>query len=287
MDSREMSIVCRVGARRVSMPVFEVHANGALGQLQGRIAVVTGSASGIGRASAELFAAAGAAIVAVDRDQASNEALVDSLRRDGAQAEAHTVDLGDREALVAAARVVGERHPRIDVLFNNAGAFAPSAVHAATDEHWEQMIGVNLRSAFLLIRELLPSLRRAGAASVINNASVDGLFGHPAAPVYSVAKGGLLTMARAMAYELGADGIRINSIAPGGISTPMADLISEPVRAEVTRVTPLRRLGAPREVAQVALFLASDAASFITGEVLVVDGGRNALTGGALGPPTV
>ncbi len=253
--------------------------------LEGRTAVVTGSASGIGRASAELFAAAGATIVAVDRDRASNDELVDSLRRDGAQADAQTVDLGDREALVAVARALTERHPRIDVLFNNAGAFAPSPVHGATDDHWEQMVDVNLRSAFLLIRELLPSLARSGVASVINNASVDGLFGHPAAPVYSVAKGGLLTMARAMAYELGRDGIRINSIAPGGISTPMAELMPEPVRAEVARVTPLRRLGAPSEVAQVALFLASDAASFITGEVLVVDGGRNALTGGALGPP--
>jgi NAD(P)-dependent dehydrogenase (short-subunit alcohol dehydrogenase family) len=266
------------------MPVAE-YANGAPRQLDGRIAVVTGSASGIGRASAELFAAAGATIVAVDRDQAANDALVDSLRGDGARAEAQTVDLGDRDALVAAARALAARHPRIDVLFNNAGAFAPSPVHAATDEHWEQMIDVNLRSAFLLVRELLPSLRRSGSASVINNASVDGLFGHPAAPVYSAAKGGLLTLARAMAYELGADGIRINSIAPGGIATPMADLIAEPVRAEVARVTPLRRLGVPREVAQVALFLASDAASFVTGEVIVVDGGRNALTGGALGPP--
>jgi NAD(P)-dependent dehydrogenase (short-subunit alcohol dehydrogenase family) len=269
------------------MPALEAGANGARGQLQGRVAVITGSASGIGRASAELFATAGATIVAVDRDQAANNALVDSLRRDGAQAEAHTVDLGDSEAAVAAARAVRGRHPRIDVLFNNAGAFESSPVHAATDGHWDHMIGVNLRSAFVFIRELLPSLRRSEAASVINNASVDGLFGHPAAPVYSVAKGGLLTMARAMAYELGADGIRINSIAPGGISTPMADLIAEPVRAEVTRVTPLRRLGAPVEVAQVALFLASDAASFMTGEVLVVDGGRNALTGGALGPPAV
>jgi NAD(P)-dependent dehydrogenase (short-subunit alcohol dehydrogenase family) len=267
-------------------PTTRAGASGARGQLEGRIAVITGSASGIGRASAELFAAAGATIVAIDRDQAANDALVDSLRRDGAQAEAQTVDLGDREALVAAARALGDRHPRVDVLFNNAGAFAASPVHAATDEHWAQMIDVNLRSAFLLIRELLPSLRRSGVASVINNASVDGLFGHPAAPVYSVAKGGLLTMARAMAYELGRDGIRINSIAPGGISTPMADLIPEPVRAEVARVTPLRRLGASAEVAQVALFLASDAASFITGEVLVVDGGRNALTGGALGSPT-
>jgi NAD(P)-dependent dehydrogenase (short-subunit alcohol dehydrogenase family) len=257
----------------------------ANGQLAGRIAVITGSASGIGRASAELFAAEGATIVAIDRDAAANDALVESLRRGGAQAEARTLDLGDAEATTAAARDLRERHPRIDVLFNNAGAFAASPVETATDEHWDRMLDVNLRSAFLLIRELLPSLRRSPAASIVNNASVDGLFGHPAAPVYSVAKGGLLTMARAMAYELGADGIRINSLAPGGIATPMADMVPELVRAEVVRVTPLRRLGTPAEVARVALFLASDASSFMTGEALMVDGGRNALTGGVLGPP--
>jgi NAD(P)-dependent dehydrogenase (short-subunit alcohol dehydrogenase family) len=257
---------------------------GGRGRLRDRIAVITGSASGIGCASAGLFAAEGATVVAIDRDEAANMALVDALRRDGGQAEAHTVDVADADALREAACRLRERHPRIDVVFNNAGAFASSPVETATDDHWDHMLAVNLRSAYLLIRELLPSLRRAGGASVINNASVDGLFGHPAAPAYSVAKGGLLTMARAMAYELGADGIRINSIAPGGISTPMAGLIAEPIRREVVRVTPLRRLGAPEEVAEVALFLASDAASFITGETIVVDGGRNALTGGALGP---
>jgi NAD(P)-dependent dehydrogenase (short-subunit alcohol dehydrogenase family) len=263
------------------MPASEARAGGRLHE---RVAVITGSASGIGRATAELFASEGALVVAIDRDAESNGALVDALRAAGAESEAWTLDLGDADAVTAAARELRDRHRRIHVLFNNAGFYAPAPVESATDEHWEELIAVNLSSAFRLIRELLPSLRGSGAASVINNASVDGVFGHPAAPVYSVAKAGLLTMARAMAHELGRHGIRINCIAPGGIATPMAGLVPAEVRDEVARVTPLRRLGEPAEVAEVALFLASDAASFITGETIVVDGGRNALTNGALAP---
>ena len=223
-------------------------------------------------------------MVGLDRDAAGNRQLVAALRATGAAAESLVLDLRDTAALVAAARDLRSRHPAIDVLFNNAGAYEPAAFGSSTDEHWERMLDVNLGSAFLLSRELLPALRRSRGASIINNASVDGLYGHPHAPAYSVAKGGLLTMTRALAYELGGDGIRINSIAPGGIATPMVKVVPQPIRDEVARITPLRRLGTAREVAEVALFLASDASSFITGEVIVVDGGRNCITGGALGP---
>jgi NAD(P)-dependent dehydrogenase (short-subunit alcohol dehydrogenase family) len=253
--------------------------------LDRRIAVITGSASGIGRATAELFASHGATVVAVDRDAAQNGELVNKLRSRGASAEALTVDLGDRTALLSAAGELRSRHPVIDVLFNNAGAYEQTSFQDAADEHWDRILAVNLAGAFVLTRELLPALRRSRAASVINNASVDGLHGHPAAPAYSVAKGGLLTMTRALAYDFGGEGIRINSIAPGGIATPMVDAIPPRIREEVARITPLRRLGTPAEVAQVALFLASDASSFITGEAIVVDGGRSSITAGVLGPP--
>ena len=244
--------------------------------------MITGSASGIGRATAQLFASEGATVLAVDHDQAGNAELLAALRSDGADMETIALDLRDRAGLLLAANKLRRRHRTIDVLFNNAGVFEAAALQDASDEHWERLLDVNLRSAFMLTRELLPALRRSPAASVINNASVDGLYGHPYGPVYSLAKGGLLAMTRSLAYELGGDGIRINSIAPGGIVTPMIDSVPKSVHDEVARITPLRRLGTANEVAAVALFLASDASSFITGELITVDGGRNAITRGVV-----
>jgi 3-oxoacyl-[acyl-carrier protein] reductase len=249
-------------------------------RLRDRVAVVTGSASGIGRAAALLFAQEGARVVAIDRADAANARLVADLPG----AESHTVDLADRIAIAQGAHTIAEAHPRIDVLLNNAGTvtFAPAA--SATDADWDEMVDPNLRAAFTLTRLLLPSLRASPSASVVNNASVDGLFAHPKAPVYSIAKAGLVAMTRALAHELGRDGIRVNCLATGGIDTPMLDGVPSRARQEVARLTPLRRLGTPEEVARAALFLACDDASFVTGAVLTVDGGRTALTAGTLAP---
>jgi len=254
------------------------------GRFAGKVVVVTGSASGIGRAGVERFAAEGAHVVAVDVAADANRALADELAGLGRSVEAVDADLAQSGEVVRAARRIADRHPRVDVLFNNAGLFEAVPVEAADPDHWRRMLAVNLDSAFQLIRELLPRLRAAPGASVVNNASVDGLFGHPAAPVYSLAKGALLTMTRALAYELGTQGIRVNSVVPGGIATPMAKQVSRRTSDEVVRLTPLGRLGTPVEVAEVVLFLASPAASFVTGEAIVVDGGRNSLTVGSLGP---
>jgi NAD(P)-dependent dehydrogenase (short-subunit alcohol dehydrogenase family) len=248
-------------------------------RLDGRVAVVTGSASGIGLATARLFAREGARVVAVDRDGAANADLVAGV----AGAESHVVDLADRDAVMATALGIAEAHPRIDVLFNNAGevAFGPAA--GSTDSDWDAMVEPNLRAAFNLTRLLMPALRRSSAASVVNNASVDGLYAHPEAPLYSIAKAALVAMTRALAYELGADGIRINCIASGAIATPMLEAVPLGTVDAVARVTPLRRVGLPEEVASVALFLACEESSFVTGAVLPVDGGRTAITQGVLG----
>lgn len=136
----------------------------------------------------------------------------------------------------------------------------------------------------MLTKELLPCLRAAPAGAVVNNASIDGLLSHPSAAVYSVAKAGMIAMTRSLAFELGADGIRINCIASGGIATPMLDAVPEAVREDAKRQIALRRLGAPEEVARVALFLLSEEASYVTGATLTVDGGRTAITQGVLGP---
>lgn len=254
-------------------------------RLTGRIAVVTGAASGIGRATALLFAAEGAHVVAIDRDARGNLRVTEELKAAGGRGEAVTLDLADRRAVARVADELSDRHPRIDVLFNNAGAvvFAPAA--EATDEQWDDVVDTNLRGAFMFTRHLLPSLMRAEAAAVVNNASIDGVFAHPRAPLYSVAKAGMVGMTRALAYELGSVGVRVNCLTTGGIETPLVESFPQAVRDELARATPIRRWGTPEEVARVALFLASEEASFVTGAVLAVDGGRSAITAGVLGPP--
>jgi 3-oxoacyl-[acyl-carrier protein] reductase len=253
-------------------------------RLDGRIAVITGTASGIGRETALLFGEEGATVVALDRDEEGNESLGEELRDRGVKAELMTVDLADAEAAATASREIERRHPRVDVLVNNAGVVDFAGVSDATADHWNRLMDVNLRSAFLLIQGLLEALGRSAGGSVINNASIDGLFGHPRAPVYSLAKAGLIAMTRSIAYELGGRGIRVNCVAPGGIATGMTEGFPDPVLDEVARLTPLRRWGTATEVARTVLFLASDESSFVSGAVLTVDGGRSAVTAAVLGP---
>jgi NAD(P)-dependent dehydrogenase (short-subunit alcohol dehydrogenase family) len=252
-----------------------------IGRLAGKVAVITGTATGIGRETALLFAAEGATVVALDKDGDGNASLGEQL---GERADVLRVDVADAAAVAAVALAVERRHPRVDVLVNNAGAVDFAPLEDAHTDHWDRMMDVNQRSAFALTRGLLGALARSPAGAVVNNASVDGLFGHPSAPVYSVAKAGVIAMTRALAYELGARGIRVNCVAPGGIATAMTERFAQPVLEELERLTPLRRWGRPEEVARAILFLASDDASFVSGTTLTVDGGRTAVTTAVLGP---
>lgn len=250
--------------------------------LTGRTALITAAASGMGLASARLFARHGAHVILVDRDQTAGDAAVAVIAAEGGSAENHAVDLMDEKAVELFFVELGKNHTSLDVLFNHAGA--PAAPGLDFDEaSWDRAMAINLRAPVLMTQLALPLLRSAPSASVIFTSSVSGLTASPFSPIYSAAKGGVVLFMKSIAVALGPEGIRANAICPGGTQTPMlagffgngalseAD-IAERISLQISKI-PLRRLAEATDVAQLALFLASDASSYITGTAIPVDGG--------------
>ncbi|HEY1989398.1 MAG TPA: glucose 1-dehydrogenase [Acidimicrobiales bacterium] len=252
-----------------------------MARLDGKVAVITGAGSGIGRVAAMLFAAEGAKVVVADvvADQAGS--VVDEIVASGGSALAVTVDVSDEaqvEAMVAAA-VNG--FGGLQVLFNNAGIFpdADGGVLDTPPETWQRVMEVNLKGVWLGCRASVPAMLASGGGSIINVASFVALMGAATAQIaYTASKGGVLAMTRELAVEYARQGIRANSLCPGPIETPLlAELLADPERRQRRLVhIPIGRFGRPEEIAKAALFLASDDASFITGSALVVDGGITA-----------
>jgi NAD(P)-dependent dehydrogenase (short-subunit alcohol dehydrogenase family) len=249
------------------------------GALRGRVAIITGAATGIGRASARLFAQAGARVVLADVRQAELAQTVAQVTTAGGEATAVTADLGrpdDCATVVAhAVRAFG----RLDVLLNNAGVgtmVVGGTVETIPLEHWDLAHDVNVRAIYLVSRAALPHLRVRGGA-IVNIASVSAFRGSIERPshAYAATKGAVLALTRAMAASHGRDGIRVNAICPGVIRTRLtADIVDAAERqAREGRGIPLGRVGEPEDVARCALFLASDDAAFVSGAHLVVDGG--------------
>lgn len=239
-------------------------------RFEARRFVVTGAASGIGRAIATLAHADGAEVTAVDVDAAGLEGLGDEL---GAERfEALELDLADGAAVDAAGGGLGE----VDVLVNNAGIsdqFTPTA--ETSDELWERVLGINLFAAFRLSRAVLPGMVERGGGAIVNTASVAAISGGAGGAAYTVSKHGLLGLTRAIATEYGPKGVRVNAVLPGAIRTPMTsspEALVEGVDAAIEATT-AGRWAEPEEVAKVALFLASDEASFVHGSAYKVDGG--------------
>jgi len=242
--------------------------------LEGKVTIVTGAASGIGRAAARLFHAAGAALTLVDRDEAGLRETADALR---GEVLVCVADISDAAHVQAAVASTLERHGRLDCAFNNAGVDSFQwAIAELPDEEWRRVIEIDLTGVFLCMKHEIVAMRAGGGGAIVNTSSGLGLVAVANQSAYVAAKHGVLGLTKAAALEYVREGIRVNAVCPGIIRTPMAErgIAGNPaVEEALAKIQPIGRLGEPEEVASAALFLLSDAASFITGEALAVDGG--------------
>lgn len=255
--------------------------NRILMKLSGKIALITGSAAGIGRASAVLFAQQGAAIVLVDTDESANRALADEISGSGTTALAITASVSLPSSVNAAVDEALSRFGRVDILFNNAGIVPGGKVHELSLDDWDQTVGVNLTSVFLFCRAVVPHFLSQGSGVILNTASATALRSVPDRAAYSATKAAIVSLTRSMALDYARDGIRVNCLCPGTIDTPSlrkrvaAQGDFEKAWTGFIARQPLRRLGTAEEVALAALYLVSDDAAFVTGTALQIDGGMS------------
>ena len=248
-------------------------------RLKDKVAIITGAASGIGRATALLFAREGASVVIADVSDPSGQTVADEISRSGAQASFQHCDVTQSADCKRVVDHAVERFGRLDILFNNAGIIRRATVVDLSEQDWDRVMNVNVKSIYLMSHYAVPIMARQGAGVIINTASGWGLTGGAKAAVYCASKGAVVLLTKAMAVDHGPQNIRVNCICPGDTDTNMlrseAQQLGEAndrFLAEAAR-RPLGRVGAPEEIAQAALYLASDAASFVTGTALIVDGG--------------
>ena len=248
--------------------------------LQGKVSIITGAANGIGQACARLFAEQGAKVVLADIQDAPGQTLAQELQAQGLQAHYVHCDVGRKADVDALVQQVLALHGRIDVLVSNAGIFKAAPFLEVSESDFDEVLRVNLKGAFLMGQAAARAMKASGGGAIVHMSSVNGVMAIPEIASYNVSKGGINQLTRAMALALADDGIRVNAVAPGTIATELARkavLTSDAARTKILSRTPMKRLGEPEEVARTVAFLASDASSYITGEILTVDGGRMAL----------
>jgi NAD(P)-dependent dehydrogenase (short-subunit alcohol dehydrogenase family) len=251
-----------------------------MGKLDGKVAVITGAASGMGRATALLFAKEGAAVVLTDLNSQGGETAVAECAAAGGRAVFQRTDVTSEADIAAAVDRAVKEYGRLDIMYNNAGvagAVGPIEKVAAAD--FDKTIAILLRAAFLGMKYSIPALRKSGGGSIISTASVAGLRGVGFLAAYSAAKAAVVNLTQAVAIEVGHDRIRVNCICPGGVNTPLIHRgrpgAEEASEKNMARMQPIPRAGHPEDIAKMALFLASDDAEWITGTAMVVDGGVN------------
>jgi 3-oxoacyl-[acyl-carrier protein] reductase len=241
--------------------------------LSGQTALVTGAARGLGRCIAQSLAAAGAKVACIDLNVEILAETVAAIRAAGGEAHPLACNVTDSARVGEVVDEVLNLWGALNILVNNAGITQDNVIVRMKDEQWDAVININLRGTFLFTRAAARPMMKARQGRIINVASVSGLMGNPGQANYSASKAGVIGLTRTVARELAGRNVTVNAVAPGFIATDMTAKLSEEVRQEVVKQIPLGRMGDPQDVADAVLFLASDAASFITGHILTIDGG--------------
>jgi NAD(P)-dependent dehydrogenase (short-subunit alcohol dehydrogenase family) len=248
-------------------------------ELVGKKAIITGGASGIGRAAALLFAGAGAAVVIADIDDQGGEAVVIKIHAGGGEGIYVLCDVTKADDCQRTVQKTIKSFGGVDILFNNAGIIRRASVIDTTEEQWDRVMAVNVKSIFLMSKYTIPHMVQAGGGVILNTSSGWGLVGGRDAVSYCASKAAVVNLTKAMALDHGAQNIRVNCICPGDTDTPMLRVEArqlgenEKTFLDDAAERPLQRIGTPQDIAQAALYLCSDAASYVTGSILVVDGG--------------
>lgn len=244
-------------------------------RLQNKTAIITGAGSGIGRATALVFAKEGAKVVVADWSQDSGQETAEMVKETGGEAVFVKADVSKAQDIEQMARVCLENFGKVDILVNNAGIVKMGPLHQTSQEDWEAVLNVNLKSVFLACKAIIPEMLKQGQGKIVNVASIAGLVGFENIGPYCASKGGIIALTKEMALEYAKNKINVNCIAPGVIKTAMTkDMLSDPKTRESFEIaTPYPRLGEPEDIAFAALYLSSEESDFITGEILVVDGG--------------
>lgn len=251
-------------------------------RLEGKVALITGAGSGIGRASALLFAREGARLVVADLSERKAAATVELIGDAGGESIAVAVDVRTSDGCAAMVAAAVDRWGRLDILFNNAGTTRPGRAPELSEEDWDLVLDTNLKAVWLGCKHAIPEMRKVGGGAIVNTASVEGIVGDRASVAYCASKAGVVNLTRCLAVDHAQENIRANCVCPGVIGTPPVLRWLVPDDAQQERLGglhPLGRLGRPDEVAAVALFLASDDSSFVTGAAVPVDGGLIAESG--------
>lgn len=241
--------------------------------IEQRVAIVTGASRGIGRAIAERLAADGRLVVLASRSRDALEEVHQAISQAGGQSEVCVCDVADGDALASTVEGIASKHGRLDILVNNAGITRDGLCLRMSNDDFDQVINVNLRSAFIACKVAARPMMRGRFGRLINIGSVVGLVGNAGQVNYAAAKAGLSGMTKSFAKELGPKGITANVIAPGFVDTAMLDVLSPQIREQAAKALPLRRFARPEEIAHAVSFVASDLASYFTGQILTVDGG--------------